>query len=454
MRINGRNRHRHNVGLFLCRCLQPVNHGPVHLVDITMFYPPQSGGARTYLRAKSRWLHRHTRMRHSVIAPRAPQRGQRRHRYDASGAGEASAARDGGGERELLRDQSALGSTMATVDPALDPADECMQEPELIALPSLPVPWNSGFRWPLSTAAATRCLMQLAPALIEAGDPYQCAWSALQARDRLRCHALIFHHSDLPHLAEERLGGLARIAAERYLQRLYREFDSVLAPSATMAAGLRALGIARVTLQPLGVDTRLFSPLRRDPGLRARLGIAPDTCLLVYAGRFSREKNLASLVSAVRRLGRGFHLLLIGAGEWRATGPQISVLDFERSEAALAALLSACDLFVHPGPHETFGLVVLEAMACGLPVLGVRAGGVGELVDEGVGWLVDDGSPDALCEGLRQLATSDRRQLGRQARRRACLRHDWHCVLPQLVSQYLQLAGADAFVVQPSLATG
>ena len=390
-----------------------------------MFYPPQSGGARTYLRAKSRWLRMHTHIRHSLIAP---------------------CARPGFQSRSLPRPE-----------PATEREGDA-QEPELIALPSLPVPWNSGFRWPLSTANATRSLIQLAPTLIEAGDPYQCAWSALHARDQLHNQALIFHHSDLPHLAEERFGGLARIAAERYLQGLYREFDSVLAPSATMAASLRALGIPRVRQQPLGVDTRVFSPLRRDTRLRERLGITPQTCLLVYAGRFSREKNLRALVSAVRSLGRGVHLLLIGAGTLDDSvddsGPQLSVLPHERSEATLAALLSACDLFVHPGAHETFGLVVLEAMACGLPVMGVRAGGVGELVDAQVGLLVDDDSSDALHEGLRSLVGADLKQLGRQARKRACLRHDWHCVLPQLVAHYRQLAGVDAVRMPPSLVAG
>lgn len=386
-----------------------------------MFYPPQSGGARTYLRAKSRWLRHHTDIRHSVIAPRMRPRAQ-------------------------SHPQRAPESATLLDDDA--------QEPELIALPSLPVPWNRGFRWPLSTATGTRRLLQLAPTLIEAGDPYQCAWSALHARDRLRSHALIFHHSDLPHLAEERFGGLARIAAERYLQRLYREFDSVLAPSATMAASLHALDIPQVRQQALGVDTRVFSPLQRDTALRARLGIGPETCLLVYAGRFSREKNLSALISAVRSLGRGFHLLLIGAGTLADTGPQVSVLPHERSEAALAALMSACDLFVHPGAHETFGLVVLEAMACGLPVLGVRAGGVAELLDAQVGLLVDDDSSDALRAGLHALAGADLKQLGRQARQRACLRHDWHCVLPQLVAHYRQLAGDEPIRMQASLATG
>ena len=395
-----------------------------------MFYPPQSGGARTYLRAKSRWLRTRTGIRHSVIAPRA-QRGYRQHVTDREQAASAD---------NMNRRASGIDDEQAS--------QIALLEPELIALPSLPVPWSSSFRWPLSTASATRCLLQLAPTLIEAGDPYQCAWSALQARDRLHRQALIFHHSDLPHLAEERFGGLARIAAERYLQRLYREFDSVLAPSATMVAGLRALGIPRVRQQPLGVDTRLFSPLRRDAGLRARLGIAPQTCLLVYAGRFSREKNLAALISAVRKLGGAFHLLLIGAAAARDAGNQVSVLPYQHSETALSALLSACDLFVHPGAHETFGLVVLEAMACGLPVLGVRAGGVGELLDAEVGALVDDGSTEALCDGLRRLAGMDLKQLGRQARRRACVQHDWHCVLPPLVAHYRRLAGVDTDVAR------
>ncbi len=382
-----------------------------------MFYPPHSGGARTYLRAKSRWLREHTNWRHSVIAPQA------RHPLSAQG--------------HMVQ----AGANRPESESGLEPGSEPGSEPELIALPSLPVPWNRSFRWPLSTAAATRCLLRLAPQLIEAGDPYQCAWSALQARDRLRIPALIFHHSDLPHLAEERFGGVARIAAERYLQSLYREFDRVLAPSAATAASLRALGLAHVAQQPLGVDTQLFSPHQRDAGLRSRLGIAPDTCLLVYAGRFSREKNLANLIAAAQQLGDGFHLLLIGAGRLPGPAARVSVIAYQRSEAALAALLSACDVFVHPGGHETFGLVVLEAMACGLPVLGVRSGGVAELVDDEIGLLVNDGSAEALADGMRRLAARDLAQLGRQARRRACRRHDWQCVLPQLVAHYRQLAG-------------
>lgn len=385
-----------------------------------MFYPPHSGGARTYLRAKSRWLREHTHWRHSVIAPRA--------QYVGSHVGNQT---DDGSGSDVARGVDSRLAATADAD-----------EPELIALPSLPVPWNRSFRWPLSTAAATRCLLALTPQLIEAGDPYQCAWSALQARDRLRIPALIFHHSDLPNLAEERFGGIARIAAERYLQRLYREFDSVLAPSAATAASLRALGLPHVVQQPLGVNTRWFSPHRRDAGLRARLAISEQTCLLVYAGRFSREKNLANLIEAVQQLGSGVHLLLIGAGRLPSTTAQVSVIPYQRSEAALAALLSACDLFVHPGAHETFGLVALEAMACGLPVLGVRSGGVAELIDEDIGWLVEDGSADALAEGLRSLRRRDLPALGRAARQRACSRHDWQCVLPQLVAHYRQLASA------------
>ena len=364
--------------------------GPVHLVDITMFYPAQTGGAGTYLRAKAQWLRERTTIRHSVVAP----------------------VRRG------------------------------VHEPELVPLPSLPLPWGRGFRWPLSPAIATRCLLRLAPDLIEAGDPYQCAWSALAASRRLHVPAIVFHHSDLPQLVGQRFGRVARVAAERYVTQLYRRFDLVLAPSRGCVTALRALGVRNVRWQPLGVDTAIFTPHRRDQGLRAQLGLSPSSRLIVYAGRFTREKNLPSLIGAVQKLGAPYHLLLIGSGRLFSDLAHVTRLPFEPDPHKLAALIAACDLFVHPGAHETFGLVALEAMACGVPVLGVAQGGVGELVNDRCGLLVERGDSDSLAAGIQVLFGSDLASLGVQARVKAETEHDWNCVLPQLVHQYQRLAGA------------
>lgn len=363
----------------------------MHLVDITLFYPAQTGGAGTYLRSKARWLRAHTNIRHSVIAP----------------------ARPG------------------------------IDDPELIPLTSVPVPWNRSFRWPVSSALATRRLLRCAPDLIEAGDPYQFAWSALEARRRLGIQALAFYHSDLPQLVGQRLGRLARVAAERYVARLYRQFDLVLAPSRCCVASLQSLGVRNVRLQPLGVDTRIFSPARRDASLRGKLGLPPDARLLVYAGRFTREKNLDALVNAVEKLGEPYRLLLIGAGKLDAESSRLIRLPFQPDPERLAAWIAACDLFVHPGEHETFGLVVLEAMACGVPVLGIARGGVGELVDARSGLLVERGDADLLAAGIEHLFSGDLSLLGRQARAQAEQVHDWDCVMPLLLRHYQRLAGID-----------
>lgn len=368
--------------------LAPAVH--VHLVDISLFYPARTGGVRTYLRAKARWLRERTSLRHTIIAP-------------------------------VLRDDD---------------------DPDLIAIPSFPIPFSHGFRWPLSAALATRRLISLQPQLIEAGDPYQFAWSALQARKRLNIAALAFYHSDLPQLAMHRFGPLGQLAAENYLRKLYAQFDLVLAPSRASLRKLQSLGIDQVRHQPLGVDTVVFAPDRRDRWLKRRLGLADGCRLLVYAGRFSREKNLASLIAAVEMLGSPYHLLLIGGGQKLPATGRVSCLPYQQDAATLAALIGACDLFVHPGQHETFGLVVLEAMACGLPVLGVAGGGVAELVTADTGRLTGSGNSASLAAGISGLFDADLAAMGGRARQKAVSHYAWECVMPQLMRHYESLLGS------------
>ncbi len=360
----------------------------MHLVDITLFYSARTGGAGTYLRAKARWLRAHTTVQHTVVAP-------------------------------------------ACGDDA-----QC----DVVGIPSVPIPGSGGFRWPLSAALATRTLLQLAPQLIEAGDPYQFAWSALAAKRRLDINALAFFHSDLPQLVAERLGPAAQRAAEIYVGRLYRQFDLVLAPSRSAVAKLHALGVPQALHQPLGVDTALCSPALRSDALRRQLGLAEGTRLAVYAGRFARGKNLPLLLQAVERLGQGWHLLLVGGGDAVSRSAAVTCMPFQSDARALARLLASCDLFVHPGQHETFGLVVLEALSCGVPVLGVAGGGVAELVDAECGLLVRPGCSAALADGMRALCGSDLRRLGANGRRRMLARYDWGRIMPQLMGHYAGLS--------------
>jgi alpha-1,6-mannosyltransferase len=164
----------------------------------------------------------------------------------------------------------------------------------------------------------------------------------------------------------------------------------------------------------------------------------------VYAGRFTPEKKLHLLIDAVRKLGRPYHLVLVGGGDELPRYPQITHIQFKRDQRQLARLLASCDVLVHPGDCETFGLIVLEAMACGLPVVGTRGGGVAELVCEQTGVLAQPNSIDSLAEAIDSIYECDMARLGANARRKAADHYDWNQILPQVLRRYgALLAGGE-----------
>lgn len=357
-----------------------------------MFYPAETGGVRTYLSAKSHWLAGRCRIAHTVIAP-------------ADGTACAGAEAD---------------------------------RPSLLTVPAVRLPGGRGVRLPLPSGGAEALLRRLRPDLVEVGDPYQLAWSALRVKRAMNVPVVAFYHSDLPLVMQRRFGNLASSAASAYLRRLYGKFDLVLAPSRCAVRRLESLGIGPVRHQPLGVDTDFFDPSRRDPGLRQQLGLPEQTRLLIYAGRFSQAKNLPLLMDAIGHLGQPYHLLMVGGTLKGRTPAGVSCLPFQ-GRRELARLLASCDVLVHPGDGETFGLIVLEAMASGIPVVGVNAGGVAELIDERCGLLVDPHRSDTLVAGLRKLYRMDREAMGRAARRKVERMYDWRMIMPQLMHQYAGL---------------
>jgi alpha-1,6-mannosyltransferase len=109
----------------------------------------------------------------------------------------------------------------------------------------------------------------------------------------------------------------------------------------------------------------------------------------------------------------------------------------------LAGLIASCDVLVHPGDQETFGLVVLEAMACGIPVVGIAAGGVAELVDDDTGLLVKPGCAKALAQGIAEVYGKDLAAMGANGRRKVLQNYDWNIIVPQLMAHYAKLFAAD-----------
>ncbi|RZL31049.1 MAG: glycosyltransferase, partial [Rubrivivax sp.] len=178
-------------------------------------------------------------------------------------------------------------------------------------------------------------------------------------------------------------------------------------------------------------------------------GLAAGTRLLVYTGRFAAEKNLPLLADAVRLLGPGHVLVAVGNGPVPPTGQQVLLVPPEHDSRVLARLVASADAYVHAGDQETFGLGVLEAMACGTPVVVAAARGLGELARD-AGVLVHRPLPRLWAEALSTSLGSNNAALRRTALARAQAQ-DWPRVIEQLAQRYTALLGRPAAPVTPAV---
>ena len=366
----------------------PTRKTSLHLADVTMFWGPASGGVRRYLEAKRDYIASQPGCRHSLLVP------------------------------------------------GPHPAWSADGDQWLRQLPARRLPAGDGYRFPLRAGPWREALIDLAPDVIEAGDPYVTAHAALAARRRLDVPAVGFFHSDLSRLLALRFGHWVRPLSDRYLARLYARFDWMFAPSEVMAQQLADLGVRHTSVQRLGVDTAVFRPSAANVALREALGVPRDGRRLVFAGRNTREKHVDQLIETLDHLDDRYHLLLIGSGMPSASHPRLRVVDYVRDEHALAGYLASADALLHGGDAETFGLVIVEAMACGLPVVGVDAGATPELVDECVGELAPRARGADLARAVARLFERDWAGLGAAARRRAVRCYGWE---PQLGRQLMRM---------------
>jgi alpha-1,6-mannosyltransferase len=363
----------------------------MHLVDTTLFYSPTSGGVKRYLSAKHAWLAAHTSWEHTIVVP--------------------------GPEDQLERGG-------------------------VCTLAGRVVPGTFNYRLPLNPRRWTRLLDALEPTLIEAGDAFHPAWCGWTVARRRSIPLVGFYHSNLPQLAARRsCGWFTGPLLRRYIRLLYERCDVVFAPSRLMCEYLQSLGVWHAVHQPLGVDAEVFNPARRSDALRRRLGLPPSARVLVYAGRFAREKNLPVLLQSFARLGPPYHLVLIGGEEQARPAANVTMLPYRRDSVELAEWLASADALVHAGTKETFGLVVLEGMACGLPVVAARAGAFPEFVDDSVGMLAEPNSDASLAEAIAALYERDLEAVGAAARARVLRHFTWSRAFHAQLSVYASLFG-------------
>jgi len=249
------------------------------------------------------------------------------------------------------------------------------------------------------------------------------------------------YHTELAAYAGLRSGDPAlELTATLVVAAFYGQCRLVLSPSAAADAALADLGVAadRIVRWDRGVDTGRFDPALRDEHL------LPGELRVLYAGRVSKEKNIDLLADAfalAQERDPRLHLLIAGGGPEQPRlaerlGGRVTFLGWLEGEALAAAYASA-DIFCFPSETDTFGQVVLEAQASGLPVVAVDAGGPRELVSDGVDGLLRGPSAQALAEALLMLASSAplRERMGRAARA-SVEQRTWARALDRLAEGY------------------
>jgi alpha-1,6-mannosyltransferase len=207
---------------------------------------------------------------------------------------------------------------------------------------------------------------------------------------------------------------------------------------------VKRLGVERMCCLPCGVDATMFSPVRRDGALRARLAIGPESTVLLYAGRLSAEKELDVLFDAYDRLSpREFVLLIAGDGpdadaisRHAETHPGVKYLGHVESRAELATVYASSDIFLSPGRHETFGMATLEAISCGLPVVGIRNSGTATFVPSEIGVLAREGDAEDFAKAISTVATWPLDDLRHVCHAFAAEHYSWDFVLDQYFKVY------------------
>lgn len=209
-----------------------------------------------------------------------------------------------------------------------------------------------------------------------------------------------------------------------HLRRFHRRAVATLVPTEALAQELAALGVDNARLLRRAVDTRLFHPGRRDPALRAQWGVDAGTPVALYVGRIAPEKNLDLAVQAFRAAQQkqpALRYVWVGDGPARAAlqaaHPDFVFAGMQRGEA-LARHIASADLFPFPSLSETFGNVILEALACGLPVVAYHEGAAREHLRDGYnGYRIAPGDADAFIAATVRLTGNPAliRHMGRRA---------------------------------------
>jgi phosphatidylinositol alpha 1,6-mannosyltransferase len=287
---------------------------------------------------------------------------------------------------------------------------------EVVGFPSVPIPLYPEVRLARPRAADLGGLIdRFGPDLVHCETEFGVGRAGRAAAQRAGVPVVSSYHTDFARYTEAYGARWLKGIVSRYIARFHKTSRRVYTPSSASREDLLRLGLTDVEVWGRGVDTELFHPGRRAEAIRVALGMGSRYTFL-YVGRLAFEKRADQVIDAFRvaceMLPRGvIHLVMAGTGPREAVlraaaPPGVDFLGLLDRRSRLPDLYANCDAFVLASVTETLGLVVLEAMASGLPVIAVPEGGVRDHLRDGRNGLAcREGDVQGMALAMVRIAT-------------------------------------------------
>ncbi|MGB3233432.1 MAG: glycosyltransferase [Mycobacterium sp.] len=292
-----------------------------------------------------------------------------------------------------------------------------------ISLPAKLIPLTGGYRAVLP-GPVTGLLERLRPDALEVSDRLTLRSLGGWGR-RHGVSTVMISHERLDRLVGQILPvPLARTVADAANRRTAANYDAVVCTTEFAREEFDRIGATNLVTVPLGVDLDQFHPRRRSEIVRERLA-GPSQLLLVHCGRLSVEKHAhrsIDTVAALRDSGVDARLVVVGEGPQRARLQRqaaqlpVAFTGFIGCRDTVAGILASADVALAPGPHETFGLAALEALACGTPAVVSRTSALAEILTTDSGATADNdaGAIAGAVAAIMRRPESQRRHSARQ----------------------------------------
>lgn len=307
-----------------------------------------------------------------------------------------------------------------------------------------PLPLYPELKMALPRPAIGYALEEFKPDIIHVVNPAVLGLSGIFYSKILKIPLVASYHTHLPQYLQHYGLGMLEGFLWELLKGAHNQAALNLCTSTAMVEELTAHGIERVDLWQRGVDTELFHPDLASVEMRSRLSKNhPESPLLLYVGRLSAEKEIERIKPILEAIPEA-RLALVGDGPHREAlqkhfaGTNTYFVGYLMGQELGSAFASA-DAFIFPSRTETLGLVLLEAMAAGCPVVAARSGGIPDIVTDGVNGYLFEPTADvqgALAATVRLLEQKQQRDIIRQNARQEAESWGWPSATRQLLDYY------------------